>query len=190
MKTMVMDAKKMKHPRILEEEEIAHMLNAAKKAGSRNYMLLKCLYCLGLKAGEARRLMVKDIDFEQNVVNIGGRRIMIPGAFTFELKQFVKGREGLVFTGRGTDGGLSGRHIRRLVKEAARKGNVRNCGEIKPHTLRVSYATHLRRDGIPVKAIQSLLGHARRETTYMYTHGLKQINGAESEDEKPNEEGV
>ena len=115
---------------------------------------------------------------------------MIPGAFTFELKEFVKDCEGLVFTGRGPDGGLSDRHIRRIVKQTAKQANVRNYAEIKPHSLRISYATHLRRDGVPVKAIQSLLGHARRETTYMYTHGLKQINGAESEDEKPNEEGA
>ena len=97
---------------------------------------------------------------------------MIPGAFTFELERYANGMQGRIFSGRSLDKPLSDRHIRRIVKQYARLAEVRNCDEIKPHTLRVSYATHLRKDGIPVKAIQSMLGHSRRETTYMYTHGL------------------
>jgi integrase/recombinase XerD len=143
-------------------------------------MVLKCLYYLGLKSNELTRMAVKDVDFEKNVARIQGRNardVYIPGEFTFELEKYVRGMppESLVFTGRGPGSSMSNRHVRRIVKQYAGLADVRNCEEIKPHTLRISYATHLRRDGLSVRSIQGILGHARRETTYMYTHGLNRI---------------
>ena len=173
----------MKFPRVLSEMEIAKMLKAA-ETSPRDLMMLKCLYYLGLKSGELRSLKVHDIDFEENVIRIPGkneRYVMIPGAFTFELEEYVKGMEGIIFKGRGSGGTLSDRHVRRMVKGYARMADVRNYEEIKPHTLRISYATHLRKDGVPAKTIQAMLGHSRRETTYMYTHGMTEPNRSEPE---------
>jgi len=178
---MVMQAKRMKYPRILSEEEVAHIFKAA-ESNARDCMILKCLYYLGLKSKELLALKTSDIDVDKAVINITEatsqrnrkekRGILIPGRFSIELQSFILGKEGPVFAGRSNDRALSDRHIRRIVKEYARLADVRNYEEIKPHTFRVSYAAHLRKDGIPVKSIQKLLGHSRRETTYIYTHGL------------------
>lgn len=72
----------------------------------------------------------------------------------------------LMVNGRGKQ--LSRISVWGIVKKyAARAG----CGgDVSPHTLRHSFATHMLAGGAEIRALQEMLGHASIQTTQIYTH--------------------
>ena len=63
---------------------------------------------------------------------------------------------------------LSRMRIWEIVQEHAATAGI--PPGIGPHTLRHSFATHLVAGGVDLRHVQEMLGHARLDTTQIYTH--------------------
>ncbi len=62
---------------------------------------------------------------------------------------------------------FNGRYLERRLKELCNQVGLRNIGW---HTLRHTFASHLAMSGVPLNAVQALLGHSAITTTMRYAH--------------------
>ena len=74
---------------------------------------------------------------------------------------------GWLFPGQNPVNPLSTRQLNRAVHAAAQAAGIRT--RVTPHTLRHSFATHLLEQDTDIRVIQVLLGHAKLDTTALYT---------------------
>ena len=64
--------------------------------------------------------------------------------------------------------------VHRAIKRAAAKADI--AKPVSAHTLRHSFATHLLMQGVNIRQVQEYLGHAKLETTMIYTHVVKELS--------------
>ncbi len=90
-----------------------------------------------------------------------------PAAREVGRQQRVMHRDGWLFPGQHAMKPISTRQLHRIVVEAAHAADI--AKRVGPHTLRHSFATHLLEDGVDIRVIQALLGHAKLENTAFHT---------------------
>lgn len=168
-----------KLPVVLSPDEVARLLDAT--TCLKHQAALSVAYGAGLRASEVAALKVRDVDSERMLLRVergkGGqyRNAMLPAGLLALLREWWKaGRQqgvmhadGWLFPGQHYLKPLSTRQLHRVVVEAGQAAGIGK--RIGPHTLRHSFATHLLEDGVDVRIIQALLGHARLDTTAFYT---------------------
>ena len=72
-----------------------------------------------------------------------------------------------LFPGQDPTNHLTARQFNRIVHAAAHTAEIKK--RVTPHTLRHSFATHLLEQNVDIRVIQTLLGHAKLDTTALYT---------------------
>jgi site-specific recombinase XerD len=161
-----------KLPTILSAEEVVRFLEAVPSLKART--ALTTAYAAGLRASEAARLRVADIDSHRMVIQVRGgkggkdRTVMLSPQLLGILRGYwrlARPRDWL-FPGRGD------KPIDVQVLHAACRSATKAAGltkRVSVHTLRHSFATHLLEGGVDIRIIQVLLGHANLSTTARYT---------------------
>ena len=176
---LVRTAHARKIPVVLTLEEMKRLLEAT--TCLKHQAALSVAYGAGLRVAEVSHLKVRDIDSERMLLRIeqgkGGRyrNAMLPEGLLVLLRDWWRaGRQqgvlyadGWLFPGRSAMVPISTRQLYRVVVEAAEAADI--AKRVGPHTLRHSFATHLLEDGVDIRVIQALLGHAKLNTTAFYT---------------------
>jgi len=110
------------------------------------------------------------------VVGKGGRERLIPlgEPAVLAIEAWLqRGRPGLNPSGDRVFVSRRGLPLSRQAVWQRIRGHARACGiagDIHPHRLRHSFATHLLDHGADLRVVQMLLGHADLGTTQIYTH--------------------
>jgi len=160
-------------PVVLSPEEVARLLEAA--PGLKYKTALSVAYGAGLRVSEVANLKVSDIDRERMTLRVEqgkgqrDRTVMLSPRLLELLRQWWKAARPQVwlFPGQNPINPLTPRQLNRAVTAAKDLAGISK--RVSPHTLRHSFATHLLEQGVDIRVIQVLLGHAKLETTALYT---------------------
>jgi integrase/recombinase XerD len=162
-----------KVPVVLSPEEVARLLEAA--PGPKYKVALSAAYGAGLRVSEVVSLKVPDVDSKRMLLRIEqgkgrkDRHAMLSPQLLELLRDWYRIARPQIwlFPGRNPVNHLTTRQFNRAVHAAAHTAEIKK--RVSPHTLRHSFATHLLEQNIDIRVIQVLLGHAKLDTTALYT---------------------
>jgi integrase/recombinase XerD len=161
--------------RILEESEVARLIDAAPEG--RNRVLLKLLYVSGVRVSEVCGLKWCDALARQEggqitVFGKGGKtRTVLLKPKVWQQLLSIKGEAKAVdpvFRSRKGGGALDVSQVRRIVYAAARNAGLEQ--KVSPHWMRHAHASHALDRSAPIHLVQATLGHASVSTTGRYLH--------------------
>ncbi|TVZ59241.1 site-specific recombinase XerD [Flavobacteriaceae bacterium MAR_2010_105] len=160
-------------PTVLSKEAIIDILQVTKNLKHR--AIIGLLYSGGLRLGELLQLELKDLDMDRSQIHIKqgkGRkdRVVVMSEVIKPLFiNYINTYRPTRYFVEGQGGGLySASSVGQVLKRSCQLAGIQK--KVTPHTLRHSYATHMLENGVDLRYIQSLLGHAKPETTMIYTH--------------------
>ena len=170
-------------PKAITVAQVESLLNAVggeDPIAVRDRAILELLYATGARITEIVSLDLDDL-VEPTLLRVLGKgskeRIVPVGRYAQTALEayLVRTRPLLAVNGKGTPalflnqrgGRLSRQSAWQIIHDASIAAKL--PGEISPHTLRHSFATHLLEGGADVRVVQELLGHSSVATTQIYT---------------------
>lgn len=170
-------------PRVLSLREVEQLSTGCASVDNsfvavRDRAIVALLFSSGLRVSELVSLNLYDVDFEMREVRVIGKgnkeRVVPVGSVALQalrqylqLRPMVKPVDNALFVGnRGKR--LTTRLVQSHIKAAAEKEEL--GGRVTPHKLRHAFATQLLSNGVDMRLVQEMLGHANLATTQVYTH--------------------
>ena len=165
-----------------EAEQILNLPDLSTPVGVRDRALLEILYATGMRRKELVGLRLYDLDLERGTVMIregkGKKDRLLPigqRAAAWLDKYLEEARAKLVVepderqiflcvSGKGLTPGVLGNVVHEYVERSG-IGKIGSC-----HLFRHAMATLMLENGADLRYVQQMLGHARLNTTEIYTH--------------------
>ncbi|MGH9825102.1 MAG: tyrosine-type recombinase/integrase, partial [Blastocatellia bacterium] len=143
--------------------------------------ILELLYATGLRISELVNLKESDVNLDAGFVitlGKGSKERTVPlGRHAVDwVTQYIQARSRMLRAKQASQRNLfvtqAGRPMTRqaLWKIVKSRGEQAKIGDITPHLLRHSFATHLLENGADLRSVQMMLGHSDIGTTEIYTH--------------------
>ncbi len=176
-------------PKALSSDAVTRLLDSVEREtplGLRDAALLELLYGTGARISEIVTLDVDDVsralrDPQEGLrlIGKGNKQRLVPlGSYARAAVDawLVRGRPAMLVPARASTAALlvnqrGGRLSRQtawaVLRQRAQQAGL--IGEISPHSLRHSFATHLLDGGADIRVVQELLGHSSVTTTQIYT---------------------
>ncbi len=179
---------------ILSVMEVKKLLSAPDmrtNRGYRNRIVLELLYDTAIRRAEVAGIRLADLDLAAGYILIHGKgdkdRVVPVSLRVCELVQNYILMVRPSWVGEQDPGYLilnrwgsqmNGNGIWAVVKRCAHLAGIKK--NVTTHTFRHTCATHMLKNGAPVRHLQEMLGHESLESTQIYTHvtinDLKQIH--------------
>jgi len=152
--------------------------------GQRNHLMIAILWALGLRLSEMTSLRLKHFEPDHDPENKIGllrvrgkgkqqRALFVVDKLYDDLTAYLNhphspqnSNDPLFPIEAGT--AISTDRVRKLILEYCKTAHIKH--HITPHVLRHSFATDMYHQGVPLQAIQTMMGHSKKEETSLYIH--------------------
>lgn len=169
-------------PNVLSLKQMNAMIAAVPTrnlAGKRDKAILELLYATGMRVSELTALTLDRYYPDEQFVRVigkGSKERLVPFGRCAKdaVDRYLQARA--VAHVQPSDYVFLSSHQKKMSRQAVWKivkKYARAVGipfEVTPHTIRHTFATHLLENGVDLRAIQDMLGHADIGTTQIYVH--------------------
>ncbi len=179
--------KERKIPEFLYYDEMIALLDSIpldNDENIRNRAMFELMYASGLRVSEVVSLTIDNIDLNDQVLRIIGKRKKERiDPFYDDAKKYLEiylhqvrkkqctEKERICFLNRNGKP-LTTRGVEYILDKVVKKSDL--IIQVHPHMFRHSFATHLLDNGADLRVVQELLGHSSLSTTQIYTHVSKE----------------
>ena len=174
-----------KLPIVLSRDEVRRLLDAT--TCLKYKAIFAVAYGAGLRISELTALKISDIDSERMTLHVEqgkGRKdryaMLSPALLDILRAWWREGQAkgwmldgGWLFPGQNPVNPITTRHLSRAIRAAAVDAEIDK--RVTMHLLRHAFATHLLEQGVDIRVIQVLLGHAKLESTGLYTQVASKV---------------